>query len=247
MEDRLTPLLYVEMSKSVPDDYERSRVPVLAAWPGVTRLWWGANANPGRADLPRRLEECAVLGLAEVTPEFVVPDGTEGLLFRRTRRPGQGVLTGRPTTGVLLVLISPRDAADAQALRDWGDFVHIRHIAAAAVPGYAMITPYERVAASAAPEPRFLHLYEIDEPDPEAVFRSMVPLVAGRIGAPGTPAYDAWARHPALRIEYVNTFAQAGLRLARRACLSSSTSSRPNVPAASSGPTRCRTATSRTC
>jgi len=211
VDDRLTPLLYVEMSALGAGEYEHDRVPLLAAQAGVERVWWGTNARPGRTDLPRRLDECAVLGLAEVTAGFAPPAEAGGsFLFRRTARPGQGVLTGRPTTGVLLVLISPRDPGDAQALRDWADFVHIRHIAAAAVPGYSMITPYERVDGSSEPEPRFMHLYEIDEGDPEQVFQSMVPRVVARLGRPGTPAFDEWAGHPALRIEYVSTFCMSG-------------------------------------
>jgi hypothetical protein len=220
VEDRLTPALYLELSTQTPQAYGRERVSALAGVPGVERLWWWANANPGRTDLPRRLEEFATLGLAEVGSDFVAPEGAGGLLFARTSRPAQGVLTGRATTGLLFVLISPRDPADAQALRDWADFIHIRHIAAAAVPGYAMITPYERSGAGGAaggegaPEPRFLHLYEIDDGEPEQVFTSMVPMVIDRIGRPGTPAFDQWAGHPSLRIEYVNTFALAGSRVA---------------------------------
>ena len=38
----------------------------------------------------------------------------------------------------------------------------------------------------------------------------MTPLVQERLGPPGTPAYDAWAWHPALRIDYVNTFRLEG-------------------------------------
>jgi hypothetical protein len=105
------------------------------------------------------------------------------------------------------VLISPRTPEEGQDLRDWGDFVHIRHIAEAAVPGYGMITPYERVGGG---EPRYLHLYEMASDDPEATYKSMTPLVQERIGGPGTPAYDDWAWHPALRIDYVNTFALLG-------------------------------------
>jgi hypothetical protein len=212
MEDRLTPALYLELSALTPEDYERDRVPALRTMSGVEQVWWWANANPDRTDLPRRLDECAALGLAEVTSDFQPPAGNQGFLFRRTPRPGQGVLTGRPITGLLLVLISPRDPADAQALRDWADFIHIRHIAAAAVPGYAMITPYERSgrAPGDSPEPRFLHLYEIDEGDPEKVFASMLPLVIERVGPRGTAAFDEWAGHRALRIEYVNTFSLVG-------------------------------------
>ena len=55
------------------------------------------------------------------------------------------VWRGEVTVGDSLVLISPRDPADAQALRDWGDFVHINYIVEAGIPGFTMITPYENV------------------------------------------------------------------------------------------------------
>jgi hypothetical protein len=43
--------------------------------------------------------------------------------------------------------------------------------------------------------------------DPEATYQSMTPLVRERL-AP--EAFEAWAWHPQLRIEYVNTFALTG-------------------------------------
>jgi hypothetical protein len=109
---------------------------------------------------------------------------------------------------VLLVLISPKTPGGAQELRDWADFVHIRHIAEVAVPGYTMITPYENAADG---DPRFLHLYEMNSADPESTFASMRPLVEKRLGPQGTPAFDAWAWHRELRIVYVNTFARVGV------------------------------------
>ena len=92
-------------------------------------------------------------------------------------------------------------------LRDWADFVHIRHIAEVAVPGYAMITPYENVTGD---EPRFMHFYEMDTDDPERAFKAMTPLVMQRIGDQQTDAFKRWARHPALRIMYVNSFLRVG-------------------------------------
>ena len=105
------------------------------------------------------------------------------------------------------MLISPKEPAQAQELRDWADFVHIRHIAAAAVPGYTMITPYENVTGG---DPRFMHFYEIDRDDPEAVFKAMTPLVMKRLGDENTEAFKHWAYTPSLRIMYVNTFARVG-------------------------------------
>lgn len=209
MEDRTSAGLWLELVDSANDSYEE-RASSLLTRPAVSTAWWGRNSNPNRTDLPRVLEEFELLGVYEVTAEFVPPDlptGTTGFHFLRTSRPGQGVLTGAPTTGIVLVLISPRSPDGADALRDWADFVHIRHIAEAAVPGYSMITPYENAGH---PDPRFLHLYEIDGPDPEAIFKSMTPAVSGRLGVPGTAKYDDWAWHKQLRIFYVNTFSRIG-------------------------------------
>jgi hypothetical protein len=210
VEDRRTGALYLEMAAVPPDAYGRERAAAVAALAGVERSTWWSNQHPDRDDLPRRLAEFATLGLHEVDASFVAPPpvgGITGLHMVATARPGQGTLGPEPVDGLLLVLISPQIPDEAQALRDWGDFVHLRHIAEAAVPGYRMITPYEQVGHG---EPRFLHLYEMATDDPESTYRSMTPLVQQRLGPPGTPAYDAWAWHPALRIDYVNTFRLEG-------------------------------------
>ena len=119
------------------------------------------------------------------------------------------LLTGRPTIGLSLVLISPKEPERAQELRDWADFVHIRRIAEAAVPGYCMITPYENVTGG---DPRYMHFYEMDTEDAEATFKTMTPLVEERIGKQGTPEFQAWGWHDALRIMYVNSFRRVGVR-----------------------------------
>jgi hypothetical protein len=218
MEDRITPGLYLELVDGDAGEYAAERVPAVLKQPGVSRATWWVNVNPGRTDLPRRLPEFGVLGVYEVdghggafSKPTTGPAGAVGTyLFHRYPRPGQGSLTGRPTIGLSLVLISPRSPDGAQALRDWADFVHIRHIAETGVPGYAMITPYENADGT---DPRFLHFYEMDCEDPEAAFTSMTPLVERRLGGgPGTPAFDEWARHPELRIMYVNSFRRLGER-----------------------------------
>ena len=214
MEDRATPGLYLEMSDVAADDYARTRVDELLRRGGIERATWWENACRDRTDLPRKLPEFSLLGVYEVADAFTAPptpDGVTGHHFRRTSRPGQGRLTGYPTVGLMLVLISPRRPEQAQALRDWADFVHIRYIAEVGVPGYSMITPYENVSGG---DPRFMHFYEMDTGDPETAFRTMTPLVSDRIGQPGTDAWDAWANTPELRIMYVNTFRRLGERSA---------------------------------
>ena len=222
MEDRESPVLYLEMTEAEPDGYARDRVDAVLALPGVQRATWWRNVYRDRPDLPRELPEFDTLGVYECDVSFVAPattDGVAGHHFIRTPRPGQGRLTGKPTVSLSLVLISPTTPADAQALRDWGDFVHLNHIVEAGVPGFTMITPYENVTQG---DPRYLHFYEFDDPEAEVTFKRMRPLVEARLGAWGTPACAAWAVHPALRIMYVNSFALVGAR-GRPASIASST------------------------
>ena len=210
MEDRLTSGLYLEMTDRAVDAYASERVPAVLAQPGVQRATWWRNVHRDRDDLPRVLPEFDHLGVYEVDDRFAppaTPTDVTGHHFRRTPRPGQGVITGNPTIGLSLVLISPKDPDRAQELRDWGDFVHIRHIAEVGVPGYAMITPFENATGG---DPRFMHFYEMDTDDPETSYRAMTPLVGERIGDPSTDAWKRWAFHPQLRIMYVNTFARVG-------------------------------------
>ena len=107
--------------------------------------------------------------------------------------------------GLELVLISPKADPGAQALRDWADFVHIRHIAAAAVPGFTLITPYENVTNA---RPRFLHFYELDTDAAEEAFQRMTPATLARL--PEREERRAWSGHPELVIDYVSTFRFAG-------------------------------------
>lgn len=214
MEDRNTPGLYLEMCEATPEDYADDRVPVVLSIPGATRATWWENVVPHRTDLPRTLPEFTLLGLYEIDDGFEPPspaEGITGLHLRRYPRPGQGRLTGKPTIGLSVVLISPRDPERSQALRDWGDFVHIRHIAEVGVPGYSMITPYENLAPGS---PRFLHLYEMDTEDPEASFQLMTPMVTEHISGLGEEYWRDWAVGRDLRIDYVNTFRRVGARSA---------------------------------
>lgn len=171
--------------------------PVLVLDPngnGTTR--W-EDCLPGRTEVPRTLDEIPVLGITPFDDAESIT--AEGWCFRRTPRPGQGRLTGRPTIGLVLVLISPLHPEAAQDLRDWADFVHLNHIAAAGVPGYTMVTPYENLGDG----PRYLHFYEIDADDPEAAYKGMTPLVRERLTREG---FKEWAWHPELCIEYVSTY-----------------------------------------
>jgi hypothetical protein len=198
------------MTEQTAEAYAAARVPAVLTEPGVTRATWWENVKRDRRDLPRVLPEFDRLAVYEVDDTFVAPappDGITGHHFRRTPRPGQGSLSGQKTIGLSLVLISPTEPDLAQELRDWGDFVHIRHIAQVGVPGYTMITPYENVTGG---DPRFMHFYEMDTEEPEVAFKAMTPLVEQRIGTQGTDAFKAWGWCDALRIMYVNTFRLVG-------------------------------------
>ncbi len=109
----------------------------------------------------------------------------------------------------MIVWISPRTPDLAQQLRDWGDFVHIRHIAAAAIPGFTQISVYENTAAT---DPRYMHFYEFDNADAEATFATMIDHVAPRLGGTESPAYADWAdwRPPGGRLFYCNSFTRLG-------------------------------------
>jgi hypothetical protein len=154
MEDRVTPVIYLEMTDRPPERYAEERAPRVLALPGVRRASWWANCKSFRTDLPRTMTEFAVLGVYEADLEFeppigkaATPEDITGLCFDHYRRPGQGTLSDRPALGIELVLISPRTPEEGQALRDWADFVHIRDIAAASPDHFTMITPYENRAS----------------------------------------------------------------------------------------------------
>ncbi|MFL6239748.1 MAG: hypothetical protein ACJ735_09715 [Actinomycetes bacterium] len=202
MEDRQPLGLWLELLRG--DDVE-ARAAVLAD-AGLRVSTWIADDYPER--LPKTIDDCASLLVGEGDPATydalpAAAETTTVVPLRRFPRPSQGICTGERTTGLLLVLISPRAEADAQALRDWADFVHLRWIAAACVPGYTMITPYAHVDAGT---PRFCHFYEMTSDDPRKTFESMTPLVCDLLGGPQNPAFVEWTRHPALRINYCNSF-----------------------------------------
>lgn len=212
MEDRQSAGLYVEMTDLEPAAYAAQRVEPMLARADVERATWWANQRPGRDEFPRRIPEFQTLGVYEVGPSFAAPetpDGVRGHHFRRTPRPGQGTLSAKPTLGLEFILVSPKSPGGAQALRDWADFLHIQQIAAASVPGFTMITPYENASGG---EPRFLHFYEMDTPDAEQAFQAMTPTTLERMRRVGSPSFKDWAGHPELEIDYVNTFSRVGER-----------------------------------
>jgi len=216
MDDRRTESLYLELVDLDREIYLNERAPQILAGSGAERLTCWQNLVPNRSDLPRRLDEFRWLAVFEADLSFIAPagcDGVVGLHFIRTARPGQGRLSPNDTVGLLLVLISPKYPAESASLRAWADFVHLKHIAEAVVPGYAMITPYERSPSdreAGRDEPLFLHFYEMDTVDAEAAFQRMTPMVAARLGGFESPDFERWAGHQSLRIDYVSTFRRIG-------------------------------------
>jgi hypothetical protein len=160
-----------------------------------------------------RIRDGRTLVVIEAREGYAVPPPTseisESHCFRRYPRPSQGILTGGPTLGLAVVWISPRTPDLAGSLRDWGDFVHIRHIAAAAIPGFTQISVYENTAEA---DPRYMHFYEFDNAAAEATFATMIENVAPRLGGTESAAYAEWAdwRPPGGRLFYCNTFTRLG-------------------------------------
>jgi hypothetical protein len=214
VEDRLTQGLYMELGNLDPERYASERAGELLRLRGVSRVSWWENCRLQRDDLRAKVPDGTLLGLAEVDEDFAPPDPPEGAIsrhFLRHPRPSQGILSGRPTSGLLVVWVSPKSPEQAQGLRDWADFVHLRHIAAAAVPGFTQITPFDHAGDG---DPRYMHLYELDAEDPEATFSTMAGHVARRLGGDGSDEFRQWAdlRAAGGYIVYVNTFRLLGAR-----------------------------------
>jgi hypothetical protein len=212
MEDRTTTLLHLELGDAPPEACAE-RAEALARRQGVERVTWWANEAFERTDLPMRIRDGRTLVVTEARqgyePPAPAPDTSESHCFRRFPRPSQGILTGGPTLGLSVVWISPRTPDLAQQLRDWGDFVHIRHIAAAGIPGFTQISVYENIVDA---DPRYMHFYEFDNAAAEATFATMIAHVAPRLGGMESPVYAKWAdwRPPGGRLFYCNTFTRLG-------------------------------------
>ena len=160
---------------------------------------------------PARAPRVHALGVYEVDDGFRAP-ATSGRHrpahhFRHYPVPARAASPVGPTIGLSLVLISPKEPQDAQALRDWADFVHIRHIAAGRRArlhdDHAVRERHGRRSA--------VHPLLRDRPRrSRAVFKSMTPLVRNVIGDEDTEAFKHWAYTTSLRIMYVNTFTRLG-------------------------------------
>jgi hypothetical protein len=217
VEDRASTRLFLELGDATVAE-GATRAGALAQQPGVSRASWWTNCVPGRTELPMRVTDGSVLVMAELDEHAPVPEarpGSTACTFRRHPRPSQGILTGRPTSGLLVVWITPRTPELAGDLRDWGDFVHIRHIAEAGIPGFTQIAVFENETGA---DPLYMHLYEFDAADAEATYQTMVDYVSPRLGGLDSERFATWAdwRAPGGRLWYCNTFNVAGDVVAAR-------------------------------
>jgi hypothetical protein len=228
MEDRQPRGLLLEMiataSGGTANDAERWQrevaIPAALASGVCSRATAFRNLRPDESRFPRKLDEFRLLTVYEsdrddaatllASLKASLPSRDEAgrivrrFAFRRYPRPNQGRLTGKPTRGIFLILISPKDPHRAQELRDWADFVHIHYIAAATPAGFKTITPYESVDGT---DPLFLHFYELDTGDPVAAVDQMTPAVCRHWGFEmGDEAFRRWAITDSLDIWYVNVF-----------------------------------------
>ena len=222
MEDRQPTGLLLEMLRGDdPADVESWQQDVAIPKAMASGWFTGGtafrNLRPDESRFPLKVDPFTHLTVYEIARPDVAWTCMEGLpeneggievvdriLYRRYPRPTQGRVSGKPTLGLFLILISPTERARAQELRDWADFTHLHGIAAASPEGFTTITPYENVAGD---DPMFLHFYELDTPDVAHAVDAMPEAVMKRFGfALGDEAFMQWAMHDALDIWYVNVF-----------------------------------------
>ena len=198
MEGRQPPRLHLELVRAPDRVAARAAATDAAGWD--VSVWDPATIADD--DLPRALPRCDGVVIGEGDGGVVAPPSPASTVVPLVRypRPSQGSCSGERTTGILLVLISARQRESAQELRDWGDFVHLRHIAEAAVPLFRTITPWENESSGT---PRFCHLYEMVGDDPQGTFEQMTPRVRERLDR---ATFEEWAWHPQLVIEESRTY-----------------------------------------
>ena len=222
MEDRQPTGLLLEMLDG-PNAAEVERWQEEVAIPKALASGWFSrgtgfkNLRPAESRFQQKVEPFSHLTVYELTRPDVAWACTDGLprgegsvrvanrfLFKRYPRASQGRLSGKPTLGIFLILISPKERSRAQELRDWADFTHIHGIAAASPEGFTTITPYENAMGG---DPLYLHFYELDTDDPVSAVDDMPNAVMRRWGYEmGDEAFMKWAMHDELDIWHVNVF-----------------------------------------
>jgi hypothetical protein len=226
MEDRQPTGLLLEMldgadAAEVEQWQADVAIPKAIASGWFTRGTAFKNLRPDESRFQQKVEQFSHLTVYELSRPDVAWACTDGLprgeggvrvinrfLFKRYPRASQGRLSGKPTLGIFLILISPTERARAQELRDWADFTHIHGIAASSPHGFTTITPYENAMGS---DPLYLHFYELDTDDPVVAVDDMPNAVMKRWGYEmGDDAFMKWAMSDLLDIHYVNVFGRVG-------------------------------------
>ena len=222
MEDRQPTGLLLEMLDG-PDPVGVEQWQADVAIPKAVASGWFTrgtafkNLRPDESRFQQKVEAFSHLTVYELNRPDVAWACTDGLprgegdirvvnrfLFKRYPRASQGRLSGKPTLGIFLILISPTSPERAQELRDWADFTHIHGIAAASPDGFTTITPYENAMGG---DPRYLHFYELDTDEPLAAVDDMPNAVIRKWGFEmGDEAFMRWAMSDALDIWHVNVF-----------------------------------------
>src|SRR5262245_66075304 len=84
MEDRESPVLYLEMTDSSASDCARTRVPEVRALPTVPSVKWWRNVYRDRPDLPREIPEFDAISVetAEATERRSVAELAAHLVSR---------------------------------------------------------------------------------------------------------------------------------------------------------------------
>ena len=213
MEDRVTPSLYLEFIHGPLEPYVATRVPEVLAVDGAERAtWWQAGGTwmlgEQRMTIDNHLTPASQICLYEVgeafrPPAFAAP--TAWIHWRRYPRPNQGLLSWRPTIGLLLVLVDATSPEYAQEVRDFLDFVHIPRVVSAA-SGISLCTVYENTAGE---RPRYLHVYEITDSDPTETMREVIARLPEMLGGEGSTEYRHFLSHPH-DVWEANTFSLVG-------------------------------------
>ena len=147
-----------------------------------------------------QLAPAEVIGITSPTAGLV-PPSPGGWVYQRTERPGQGHLSVGPTQSLMIVLIDTIDGTPeaSQALRYWGDFLHIPRIASSGGQGLTMVTPFEVNGEG----PRYLHLYEFDRPDVDDCMRDIRRKIGAQLNA---EELDIFSQHPQRKMVYSATY-----------------------------------------
>ena len=176
MEGRLPPRLYLELVRF--PDHVNTRAAAVEATGWQVSTWEPATTSDD--DLPRRLPRCdgVVIGEGDGGAVESPSPATTAVPLVSYPRPSQGSCSASGPRESCWFSSRRSNKSGLRNSRDWGDFVHLRHIAEAAVPGYRTITPWENESSGT---PRFCHMYEMVGDGSPGHLRKMTPRVRQRL------------------------------------------------------------------